>query len=136
MVATPAANPYDQWQKSPATMEDILDAPFVAREEGSGTWAEVERYLERQGYDSGALRVVARMDNPDAIVKAVEQGMGITILSSLAAAEHARKGGILVFPLAGEPVKREIYLVRVKKRMLSFAAETFARFVSQRADNV
>lgn len=132
MVVTPASPPYTVWQSGPAEIESILDAPFVVREEGSGTWAELERYLERQGYDGGALRIVARIDNPDAIVKAVEQGMGITILSSLAVGEYARKGNVLTLPLAGDHVKRKIYLVRRKGRKLPAVAESFARFVSRR----
>ncbi|MDR1193101.1 MAG: LysR family transcriptional regulator [Peptococcaceae bacterium] len=135
MVVAPALPPYTQWQSSPPNTEEILGAPFVAREEGSGTWAEVEHYLEQRGYDGGALRLVARMDNPDAIVKAVEQGMGITILSSLAASEYARKGNILAFPLADYPIKRKIYLARVKGRKLPAVTEAFARFVSHGAED-
>jgi DNA-binding transcriptional LysR family regulator len=131
MLITPAGPPYTQWPQGAVRMDDILRMPFVAREVGSGTWAEVEHYLAKQGYDSGALQVVARMDNPDAILKAVEQGLGIAILSSLAAGEYRRKGNILSFPLAGEPVKRDIYLVRAKGRKIPPIAEVFARFISQ-----
>ena len=103
----------------------------VEASDPAGTWAEVECYLAHQGYDGGALRVVAQMDNPDAIVKAVEQGLGITMLSSLAASESARKGGVLVFSLAGNPAKRKIYLVRRKDRKLPVVTEAFARFVAR-----
>ena len=131
MIVTPAEQPYTGWQNNPAKVEDMINFPFVAREEGSGTWAEVERYLEQHGYDGGALRVVARMDNPDAIVKAVAQGLGITILSSLAIGEYIRNGDVLVFPLSDKPAKRKIYMVRRKGEKLSTVTETFAGFVSR-----
>jgi DNA-binding transcriptional LysR family regulator len=134
LVVAPPQPPYINWPKNPVRLEDVLDAPFVAREEGSGTWAEVERYLERQGYGSGALRVVARIGKPDAIVKAVERGMGVTMLSSLAVAEYLREGRVLAFPLADSPFKRKLYILRRKGKPLSAVAETFARFAARQAD--
>ncbi|NLW78003.1 MAG: LysR family transcriptional regulator [Ruminococcaceae bacterium] len=134
MVLAPAQPPYTQWQQQPVPVEDILAAPFVAREEGSGTWAEVEHYLTHQGYEGGALRVVTRMDNPDAIIKAVEQGLGITMLSSLAASEYMRGGRVLALPLAGGPVKRKLYLIRRKDKTLSAITEAFARFAARRTN--
>jgi DNA-binding transcriptional LysR family regulator len=134
LVVTPAQPPYTSWPKNLARLEDILDAPFVARKEGSGTWAEVERYLERQGYGGGALRVVARIGKPEAIVQAVERGMGVTMLSSLAAAEYLREGRVLAFSLADSPFKRKLYMLRRKGKPLPAVAETFARFAARRAD--
>lgn len=131
VVVTPKTEPYTSWERCPVKMDEILASPFVAREEGSGTWAELEHYLESQGYDGGALKIVARMENPDAIIKAIEQGMGITILSSLAAREYERKNEVLVFPLECEPVKRRLYLIRRKGMALPLSTETFADFVSQ-----
>ena len=128
MVVAPAAPIYTDWQQKPVGIAQLLEAPFVTREEGSGTWTEIESYLKQQGYDSGALRIVARMDNPDAIVKSVEQGLGITVLSSLAASEYLRKGDVLVFALDGKSVRRKIYLVRDKLEKLPPEAEAFANF--------
>lgn len=134
VIVAPKTEPYTSWSQCPVKMDEILASPFVAREEGSGTWAELENYLESQGYDGGALRIVARMENPDAIVKAIEQGMGITILSSLAASEYKRKNEVLTFPLECTPVKRKIYLIRRKDMKFPVATETFAHFVSHDAE--
>ena len=135
VVLTPAKPPFTLWPREPVQVETLLDIPFVAREEGSGTRAEVRNYLEHQGYDGGALRVVATMDNPDAIIKAVEQGLGITILSSLAANEYLRKGDVLVAALANNPAKRKIYLVRKKAKRLPIIAEAFARFAARQTSD-
>ncbi len=132
MVLAPAKPPYTEWAREPVNVQDILSAPFVAREEGSGTWSEVEHYLRQQGHDSCALHVVARMDDPHAITAAVEEGLGITVLSSLAASESLRKGGVLAFSLAGKPAKRKIYLVRAKGKSFPAVTEAFARFAAHR----
>jgi DNA-binding transcriptional LysR family regulator len=49
VAVTPACAPYTGWDKSRAELADILSSPFAAREEGSGTWAELTHYLERHG---------------------------------------------------------------------------------------
>lgn len=134
VMVTPKTEPYISWERCPVKMDEILSSPFIAREEGSGTWAEVENYLESQGYDGGALRIVARIENPDAIVKSVEQGMGITILSSLAASEYERKNEVLTFSLECKPVKRTLYLVRRKEVRLPAVTEAFARFASHESE--
>lgn len=132
VVVTPALAPYTGWNEGPVEVADLIGIPFVAREAGSGTWSEVEAYLAQQGYDSGALNVVAYMDNPDAIVKAVAQGLGVTILSSLAANEYARNGDIRVFSLAHSPAKRKIYIVWATGKKLPTVAQAFVRSVSAR----
>ncbi len=132
VVITPKQPPYTEWAVGPVKAASLLGLPFVAREPGSGTWAETESYLEQQGCDSGALRVVAQMDNPDAIVKAVEQGLGVTMMSSLAANDYAGSGNVLVFPLANSPAKRKIYLVRAKGKRLPAVTEVFAHFAAHR----
>ncbi|MDL2217518.1 LysR family transcriptional regulator [Christensenellaceae bacterium OttesenSCG-928-M15] len=134
VAITPAMPPYSGWSDRPIEVEALMDAPFVAREAGSGTWVEIAAYLEQRGYDSGALRVVAQMDNPDAIAKAVEQGLGVTMLSSLAASEYKRRGNVLVFPLAGSPAKRKLYLVRLKTAKLSAVTRAFSQFAAGRGN--
>lgn len=132
VAVTPATPAYAGWQNAPPTLETLLEAPFVMREAGSGTRAEVESYLERQGASGDALHIVTQTDNPDAVVRAVEQGTGVAILSALAAADCARRGTVYVFPLPGGPVKRHIYLVRHKGRALPALSEEFARFAARK----
>lgn len=132
VVVTPNKAPYTEWSAAPVQIESLLDVPFVIREQGSGTRTEIESYLEQQGYENGALRVIATMDNPDALIKSVEQGLGITMLSSLAATDYERKGTIKVFKLANSPAKRKLYLVTKQGRVLSKAAAAFANFVTHR----
>ena len=134
VLVTPDSEPYSGWPAEAVPVEYLQQVPFVAREPGSGTWAEVQNYLEQQGYESGALRVVAQMDNPDAIAKAVEQGMGATILSRLAANDYARKGNIRIFPLEGNRMRRKIYLICRKNAIQSPVLAAFARFTARRQE--
>ena len=134
VMVAPATEPYTHLNEETLTLEDLFSLPFITREEGSGTRVELGSYIRRHGYDEDALRVVAQMDNPDAIMKAVEQGLGFTILSSLAAADFIRNGKVLVFNLPGNLAKRKIYLVWARNRRLSTVSETFLRFAARYND--
>lgn len=54
----------------------LLREPVIARETASGTWLETEKWLRRQGILPERLHILARMENPDAIRRAVARGMG------------------------------------------------------------
>ena len=54
----------------------LLREPVIARETASGTWLETEKWLRGQGILPERLHILARMENPDAIRRAVARGMG------------------------------------------------------------
>ena len=63
----------------------IMDEPVILREEGSGTKKEAEKMLAEQGIDMKKLKLAALMENQETIKRSVSKGMGVTILSKLAA---------------------------------------------------
>lgn len=131
VVVTPAAAPYLALQPKDFTLEMLAAAPLIAREPGSGTRAEAESYLLERGIALDALNIVAEIDNPDAIIKAVEEGLGISIVSRLSASSYERFGHIRVFPLEGQQVHRTLYFVQHKTRALPPMAAAFARFMNR-----
>lgn len=68
-------------QREGAAGCDLLGEPMIAREESSGTQRAVEEYLRRRNIAPEALRIVARMDNPESIKAGVSQGMGVSVIS-------------------------------------------------------
>ena len=102
----------------------IMDEPVILREEGSGTKKEAEKMLAEQGIDIKKLKLAALMENQETIKRSVSKGMGVTILSKLAAEEELKNGTLLAFPLGSQGGKRMINLVydaeskkKKKKRM-------------------
>ncbi len=130
VVITPPGAPYDSLPEDGFRAEDLLKAPFIVREPGSGTRREVEALLAQKGVAPGALRVAAQMDNPDAIRSAVAQGLGVSVLSRLSCAEDIRQGRLRAFRIDGGRMVRRLYLVRHARRALSQAAEAFFRFMA------
>ena len=86
----------------------IKRKPLILREEGSGTRKEAEKQLKNAGISMEALDIVASIANQETIKKSVKQGMGITVLSRLAAEDE---DGLLIFPIPGADEGRDINLV-------------------------
>lgn len=109
----------------------IQNEPLILREEGSGTRKEAEKLLKKMGMDMDGLKLVASMENQETIKRSVSRGVGISIISRLAAADEIREGKVLSFQLAGEEGKRDINVVYNKNFQLSGLAEKFLRVVDK-----
>lgn len=115
-----------------AGLELLLREPVIAREAHSGTWLETEKWLRGQGILPESLHILARMENPDAIRRAVAQGKGVSVLSSLVVQEDVAAGRLRTFEL-GQGAWRQICMVLPKKGQLTATQKAFADFAQQRA---
>lgn len=68
----------------------IKQYDFVLREKGSGTRKEMEEYLSEQGYSLTDLKTVVSIGSTEAVIAAVEAGLGISFISKLAALPATR----------------------------------------------
>jgi len=109
----------------------IMDEPVILREEGSGTKKEAEKMLVEQGIDMKKLKLAALMENQETIKRSVSKGMGVTILSKLAAEEELKNGTLLAFPLGSQGGKRMINLVYDAEYPLLPAAERFIKMIKR-----
>lgn len=109
----------------------IMDEPVILREEGSGTKKEAEKMLAEQGIDMKKLKLAALMENQETIKRSVSKGMGVTILSKLAAEEELKNGTLLAFPLGSQGGKRSINLVYDAEYPLLPAAERFIKMIKR-----
>ena len=91
--------------------EWITKEPLILREFGSGTRREAERLLGQMGVDMDGLNIAASMENQETIKRSVRSGMGVAILSRLAAEDEISSGKLLAFPLGREGGTRNINLV-------------------------
>lgn len=106
----------------------IRRKPLILREEGSGTRKEAEKQLENAGISMETLDIVASIANQETIKKSVKQGMGITVLSRLAAEDEE---GLLIFPIPGADEGRDINLVYNKNYQMTRSADRFIRIVKE-----
>ena len=131
-VITPNTERYRRLkEESLEGIDWILEEHLIMREEGSGTRKEAEEQLKAAGIPAEKLDVIASIGNQETIKKSVRQGMGITILSELAAGDEEADGELLTFPIPGADAGRDINLVYNKNYQLSRSAERFIKVVKE-----
>ena len=101
----------------------------LQREGAAGTQRAVEEYLRRRNIAPEALRIVARMDNPESIKAGVSQGMGVSVISSLAIREEIAAGRLLSFDLTPDGAYRDICIAWRRDTALTPLEQRFVRYV-------
>jgi DNA-binding transcriptional LysR family regulator len=96
------------------TLADLATEDWVARELGSGTRQAAEHALSEAGGDPSHLRVVAQLGTGEAIVTAIEGGLGVAVLSRLAAEKSLASGAVSRIDLDGAPLLRPFFTVLPK----------------------
>ena len=130
VVLTPSSERY-RARKNDDIVSWILEETVILREEGSGTRKEALRLLVQTGVDISKLNVAAMMENQETIKRSVGSGMGISILSKLAAKEEIDSGKLLAFPLGETGGKRNINVVYDAGYPSLPAADKFIKTVKQ-----
>jgi DNA-binding transcriptional LysR family regulator len=106
------------------TPADLTDEAFIMRRPGSGTRVVTEDALRAGGIDPAELRVLTEFGTSEAIVRAVEGGLGVGVVSDWAADKAIQLDTVRVVDVEGFPVERPFYTVLPAQP--SRAAEAFA----------
>ena len=112
--------------------EELSEEPFISREKGSGTLWVTNQILEESGFDTGRLKVSAKMDTTESVRQGIKAGIGVSILSIRAVEEDVRQGGLSTVQIAGIRFSRALYLVLHKNRQLSPLCSAFLDHVRDR----
>lgn len=130
VLVTPDTPEFREMLEQGCMGNELFSRPLIFREGGSGTQMAGQKYLTENGIHVEELNIVARMDNSEALLRAVENGMGCAVVSGLAARSSEK---LLAFPLAGQNASRRLYMIRPMDRRPTRAAQKFIDFVlSQR----
>lgn len=106
----------------PVNVAQLVDESFVFREEGSGTRLQIERAFAAVGIRP---RIALTLPSGEGIVRAVELGIGIAILSRLVVDAPLRAGRIVQVPLRDVSFTRTFRVVRARRQTPSPAALAF-----------
>lgn len=106
---------------------DLLQYPFVMREEGSGTRAATMQALRKLlGADASSKLVIAcEVGSAEAQKAAVRKGLGLAFVSSLAIVDEITHGTLSAVRVKGFEVRRIFHLVSRPEELLSPAARAF-----------
>ena len=108
-------------------MSEAITYPFIWRETGSATRKAFESTAVSLGYDKEVFDVAALFDDMDSVIRAVEAGLGVAIISEKVAASIGSRTRIV--DIEGFDQERSFYMITLRSTSLSPAAEAFAQYV-------
>jgi DNA-binding transcriptional LysR family regulator len=108
-------------------LRELVDQPFLLSKSGSGTGKIIEDLLGREGVK---LNNITELGTTEAVKRAVEASLGISIVAKHVVSRELSSGAIQSIALTGIELKRDLYLVRHKDRYLSEAARAFIHLCS------
>ena len=111
IITTPNTSKYRALRDQAQPLDWLAEENFVLREDGSGTRREAMKSLKELGIEPEKLKVVASFANTDAVLMSVKEGVGISVVSRLAAQEKIDRGEILDFRLSSKGSFRKICMV-------------------------
>ena len=116
------------------TVEQMLEYPFICREEGSGTREVIAEHLKNQGISKHALKSCLELGSPEAIKGAIQAGMGVSVLSSVSLAKEVKLGILKTIPL-NPPLNREFSFVRQRQKFRVRTMEELLEFARNYCKN-
>jgi len=128
-LIVPADHPWSALKK--VLLDRLLREPFIVRERGSGTLKSIQERLKQLGRSVEELNIVAEMGSTEAVRQAIKDGIGVSILSTLAVAEDIESGALKALAIEGLNLTRGLYITRHRQRSLSPLAAAFAEFLKK-----
>ena len=105
--------------------EVLFEEAFIMREAGSGTRESFENSLRVKGYDVDSLNIAAEMGSTTSVIQGIRHGLGVSVLSRLAAEQEAAGKDICALSIEGISLKRHFYITSLKQKSASPLASAF-----------
>lgn len=119
----------------PLDSDNFAAWPWVLREKGSGTRQAFEAALHRHGVQARQLRVTAHVDSMETVIQCVRAGLGISVMSRIAAEPHLERGDMAVVHTLPLSIERSFYLVHRDGRSFLPAVRFFMEFLKNSVAN-
>lgn len=119
--------PVDFGIPSTIKLSDAIQYPFIWRETGSATRRAFEQEALKSGFDKEEFEVAALVDDMDTIIRSVEAGLGVAIISEKIASSLGNR--VKAADIQGFNEDRVFYMISLKSASFSPAAEAFSEYV-------
>ncbi len=114
----------------------IMEENLVWRVRGSGTRAVSEDRLAEFGVNLEKLNVVLELGSTEAVITAVEEGLGIAMVSNWAIKKSEELGRICSLDLEDLDLHRNLYIVYPRQKIYSRAVQVFLQQILEPAPPV
>ena len=119
-----------RWRKRDCiSFETLKKEPFIKREDSSGTWRTFRQSLNKAGYDTDELNVVAEVQHSNGVISGVKSGLGVSVLSSVAIANEQHHRGLRALKISHVDHSRSFYLTWNAHRSFSPIAGLLKDFI-------
>ena len=127
VLVVPVSHPFAG--KDSIAIVDLGQERLITRERGSGTMQNVYRMLGGAGFDPRNWRNAPVFGSTQAIISAVEAGLGVAFVSEFAARAAITSNHISALRIDHVPLKRQLYITyltrnsstRLQREFLSFS---------------
>ena len=120
VIITPAAHPLTRKKK--LAPRDLAGQLLIMHEMGSAPRRAIEDYLHKNKL---TVKIPLELSSNRAIKRAVEDGIGIALISRKVANEEIQTGRLAAIPLSDPSMKRKFYMVHHKDKYLSESLQSF-----------
>jgi DNA-binding transcriptional LysR family regulator len=127
VLIIPSQHPWSK--KREVSMLEIMKEPLIFREEGSGTRQVIEKNLSKRGISTQSMKISTVLGSTEAIKDAVENGVGVAIVSKWAVRRENRYGAIKTVKFKEGKMIRDLSLIFNRNAITSYATEEFIAFV-------
>lgn len=110
-------------------IEELEGESFIFREETSGTQRSLDMLLSRAGVDVPHLAPTLVLGSTQAVISAVEAGLGIAFVSNLAIKKSLALRLVNQVTLKGLELRRDFYCVYRKSSLVSRLVQEFVAFI-------
>lgn len=122
------------WAKrSFVSLKELVNQPFVFREEGSGTRKTFEKFIAQKGLSPRNLKIVAEVGSTEAVKQFVAANGGIGFVSIRAIGCETEQKQIKVVRLMEGRMTRQFYLIVPTDKTNSPLCQLFAQFLKDQA---
>jgi LysR family transcriptional regulator, low CO2-responsive transcriptional regulator len=122
-LVVPAGHPWARRRR--VTIAQLCGQSLILREAGSGSRRCLEQALAREGKSVRDLAVALELGSSEAIKEAVLRGLGMAVLSTRAVRGELEAGRLHALAVAGLPLRREMYAVWDRRRVLPPSGRLF-----------
>ncbi len=127
MLVMPKNHPLAK--KEQICIQDVLDYPFILREQGSGTRRIMEDEFRKHHINLEQIHIAMELGSTGAVKSAVESGLGIAILSDSSVKHEVELGILQTRRIEGCSFTRRFFAIYIDASMLPIEALTFLTFI-------
>lgn len=117
-------------RKKRVSINDMMKYPMVIREEGSGSRSVIDNYFKENGASINDFEIAMVIGSTEAIKSAVEENVGVSIISRSTLNKESALGSLVSVPLYPD-LKRPYSHVRQKQKFRHRAVGELLQFAEQ-----